>query len=445
MIFLSEPRLCHMNITYAFTTSRCPTLNSISLLKTNAPASKVIFTWQVHLYSHNTACDSAAKSTFLNISVDSFWSFFLILCHQRKLPKHSNSTRCSWEEEQLQQLFNTWVGCWDDCGCRRMHRRGWVCLCVCVCVRWHKTTCFFSCVSDRGWAADKRSRRRSSSETGSQLNTAQVDLQKKKKSVVNGWQQTPERVPLSFILHTHTPTCLHGDSGNLSGYFAHVSGVVREIVCEARQGHPVAAWLQLLHRAFVLELVLGRWTGHVGVNEWLFVARGPRKLVAVDLVRLGLDQTVHSQVSVIFNTHCDLVTALCWNQQHWSKTKKGMLKHGGDESVYNRFYLRYICFTKVQVFSKYLLKLILTSQHSAHKQRLEHDAEAPIQLWKTTEEMWEMWAAHSFAVTRLIELWSFFRLSSGRSASPGSGEVISGEVIITSFRSQRQEEEEEEE
>lgn len=143
-----------------------------------------------------------------------------------------------------------------------------------------------------------------------------------------------EQKPLRSVSHSlilmltpshaaDTPTFLHVDPGTLPSYFAHVGGVVWEFVCEVAQGHPVAMRLQLLHIAFVSELGLGCGTRHIGVNEGLFGSGGPRELVAVDLVRLGLDQAVHPQVIVLLNAHGDLVLiALCGDQQHWGENKQ---------------------------------------------------------------------------------------------------------------------------
>lgn len=105
-------------------------------------------------------------------------------------------------------------------------------------------------------------------------------------------------------IRTHTidpTTCLHSDSCNDLAYFAHVSGVVWEFVSIVAQGHSVAMGLQPLHVAFVFELPLCRWTGHIGVNEGLFGPRGPGELLAVDLDGLGF-RSVYSQVLVICNT-----------------------------------------------------------------------------------------------------------------------------------------------
>lgn len=139
-----------------------------------------------------------------------------------------------------------------------------------------------------------------------------------------------EQNPLQSVSHSlilmltpshaaDTPTFLHIDTGTHPSYFAHVGGVVWEFVCEVAQGHPVAKRLQLLHVAFVSELGLGCGTGHIGVNEGLFGSGGPRKLIAVDLVRLGLDQAVHPQVIVFLNAHGDLI-APCGDQQHWGES-----------------------------------------------------------------------------------------------------------------------------
>lgn len=119
-----------------------------------------------------------------------------------------------------------------------------------------------------------------------------------------------------------SPTFLYTDTGNIPGYFAHVGGVVGEFIFEAFQGHSVAMWTELLDRAFGFEFILCGRTGHICVNESFFGSRGPRELIAVDLIFLGLDQAIYSQVLVIFNTYSDLL-ASCWDQQHWGNTQTG--------------------------------------------------------------------------------------------------------------------------
>jgi len=110
------------------------------------------------------------------------------------------------------------------------------------------------------------------------------------------------------------PTSLPIDLRTLPRYLAHVGGVVRQCLREAAQRHPVAGGLQLLHVASVFELDLRRRAGHVGVNQKLFGPGGPGELVAVDLIGLGRDQTVDSQVVVVFNAHGYQI-ALGWRRQ----------------------------------------------------------------------------------------------------------------------------------
>lgn len=108
---------------------------------------------------------------------------------------------------------------------------------------------------------------------------------------------------------------LNTDVCTLPGYFAQEGGVVWEFISEVWQRHSVADRLQLLHSAFVFELLICWITGHIGVNGLLPGSDRPRELIGVDFIRLRLDQTVYSQFLILFHAHGHKLRVY-WNEHH---------------------------------------------------------------------------------------------------------------------------------
>lgn len=198
--------------------------------------------------------------------------------------------------------------------------------------------CLFSFVFDRRREADKRSRRWGFSETHSQLNMWEVCLWRKRSEMQNIFKNIYQVSPshIFFWSHrcNHLPTFLHNNADCLFRQSAQEGWVTLKLVCEIRQGHPVAVRLQFLNRAFAFEVLIWRRSRDIGADDIFFVTRGPSELISIELVGVRLKQTVHFQVFVIFSAHRNFV-ALCWNQQNWDKKKKYKThQHGKERSVY---------------------------------------------------------------------------------------------------------------
>lgn len=176
---------------------------------------------------------------------------------------------------------------------------------------------WFSSVFHRRKGAYKQPRRWGFSETQSQLNRWEFYLQRKRsempkiiKSVLN-FSSSSSSHRQNYRCR-HLPTFLQCDVGHLWRHSAQEGGVVWKLIFEVSHGHPVAMRLQLFNRAFAFEFRFWLCFGDIGVDDSFFGTRGQRELIIGDPVGLGLNQTVHSQIFVIFSAHRDFV-AFCWD------------------------------------------------------------------------------------------------------------------------------------